>query len=269
MVEELQKKYLQECGEIKPREMVTDFIPNGVTVLYGAAGVGKTESLVKHLNKNKIKPLLIDFDGNEKLYVDGKCNLVGGSWFIQNSRKNYEKIIKDKQDATNSIDKIIMDFAKKSSTEYKDAIFEKYKRNNYKEFIQNKLGSLEEDDIEFFNDCMSVLSKKENIYEIFGVSDEVVIIDTYAYCIPHFEDNLNFHRFVNKLASGNKAVIVVSHETGERGSEPEVDPVFANHAQAKLRLRLSLTKTKNEESYLMVEKLRGYNGNRIVENWER
>ena len=57
---------------IKQKELyhLTDLIPNGKTILYGQSGVGKTYSILKHFNRNKIKPILLDFDNNPKYDFD-------------------------------------------------------------------------------------------------------------------------------------------------------------------------------------------------------
>lgn len=40
------------------------FRKNGINLVYGASGLGKTVSSVKAINSNGIKPILLDFDNN-------------------------------------------------------------------------------------------------------------------------------------------------------------------------------------------------------------
>ena len=51
------------------------FKKNGINLVYGASGIGKTVSTVKSLNEEGIVPILLDFDGNESPKENG-CDYI-------------------------------------------------------------------------------------------------------------------------------------------------------------------------------------------------
>ena len=86
------------------------FRKNGINLVYGASGLGKTVSSVKAINSNGIKPILLDFDNNmspEKnncyryviLQEKLKNNPSQALWYVQSSScyaNNYNLFLKIK-----------------------------------------------------------------------------------------------------------------------------------------------------------------------------
>jgi hypothetical protein len=59
------------------------FVKNGINLLYGPSGVGKTISTMKAINRDNIKPILIDFDNNlDPSIFDIEADVVDGSKFM-------------------------------------------------------------------------------------------------------------------------------------------------------------------------------------------
>jgi len=57
--------YKIDLSTLKPVEFISSvFVKNGINLLYGPSGTGKTYSTIKALNLDGIKPLLIDLDNN-------------------------------------------------------------------------------------------------------------------------------------------------------------------------------------------------------------
>lgn len=183
------------CGivEDKTNLMLTNLFPVGTSIVYGANSSGKTISTLKHLKRNNIKPIFIDFDNNHHIDRDS-CYAINGYKFIDGIKNN--------------------------------------------------------DEI---------------------VRDTVYIIDDYALCFKYLDNNLSiFKRLIKTIKEdNNSSVIIMSHETGERGAYSELDSVFHNHADGRFHLKRDITKTKGIENYLIVDKSRAYKGEAIIKDWER
>ena len=60
------------------------FRKNGINLVYGASGLGKTVSSVKAVNADGIKPILLDFDNNMSPENNGcEYNHINGGEFMK------------------------------------------------------------------------------------------------------------------------------------------------------------------------------------------
>jgi hypothetical protein len=263
----MQKKYIEKCGEIKTPDMITDIIPSGVTVMYGASGVGKTYSLVKHLNRNGIKPILIDFDNNSKVAEELDVEYADGYWQINMIRESIDRRLKAQEDARNELIKKMREFLTNVDRSNKEKKIENYLENGIDKF------KTDYPEAEWFNEYWhplrdaiannKILKSVESFYDF---ENQYVIIDTYAKSKSVFDED-EFVYFVNNLKSKNNNIAVIAHSTGERDKYVDMPEVFVNHADCRLKLHKDISKKVNDQ-YLIIEKLRGYKGEPIIKNWE-
>jgi len=96
------------------------------------------------------------------------------------------------------------------------------------------------------------------------VSDEIVIVDTWAMCNKDL---------IELLQNNNNTVIIIGHSLGlaTRRDLPDAPDEFVNHLAAKLFLSYEKPKGKNTEGHYNLEimKCRGYKGPRIIQDWMR
>ena len=70
------------------------FRKNGINLVYGASGLGKTVSSVKAINSNGIKPILLDFDNNMSPEKNNcKYTHINGADFMKNYLNDNSSII--------------------------------------------------------------------------------------------------------------------------------------------------------------------------------
>jgi len=133
------------------------------------------------------------------------------------------------------------------------------------------LASLNHIDGYLFWDNISTSNKDEVKQEL---SDKVFIIDTYAmadnYIKAKTDNKYSVTDLCSMLTSFGSTVIVIAHAIYYSGkdAEPDVDTIWSNHIGCKLHLHKDILKTKTN-IYLEVEKLRGYNGPDIINDWMR
>ena len=263
-INKLEDWYVKNYGEIKAPKRLTDIIPSGKTLFFGTSGIGKTYSLIKHLNRHNIKPLLLDFDNNCK--VDGlDFSLIGGVEYIKasalHSRDN--RILNAKHR--------LVDILFKDSTEMQMEYMPK------REYLVSSAGhnALEErvypkltkEQIDKYEDLLYGDDESGNIFHL---ENETIIIDTVAKALFSFDDFIEFEKFINKLLKQNNNVIVVAHTKRHLNTEvADIDEVFANHCDCQLQLIANETITKKKTVYLNVKKLRGYKGETMIKDWER
>jgi len=132
------------------------------------------------------------------------------------------------------------------------------------------------------------LFNKESINDLSNIlRNKVVVIDTYALAnnairAKKEEYNIDINYGVDNLCktlqSFEVTVIILAHTKYYAGKqqEPDCSFVFANHVACRLHL-VNIEKidsrTKDKQikrtSYLEIEKLRGYDGERIIKDWMR
>lgn len=70
------------------------FRKNGINLVYGASGLGKTVSSVKAINSNGIKPILLDFDNNMSPEKNNcEYTHINGADFMKNYLNDSSSII--------------------------------------------------------------------------------------------------------------------------------------------------------------------------------
>jgi len=167
------------------------FRENGINLIYGESGVGKTVSSVKALNKENLIPILLDFDDNDSPISQN----------IEFIHINGTKYIKNKSTATIP-------------------------------------------------------------------TNTIVIIDTWEM----FLANNGTIEDIKRIRNNNNTVIIVAHskDIATKRDIPDIDPKYSNHFASKLFLEYKPKTTKADESFnLIIKKLRGYKGSRIIKNWMR
>ncbi len=203
---------------IKEREIyhLADLIPNGKTILYGQSGVGKTFSILKHFNKNKIKPILLDFDNNPKYDFD-YYHLDG----VSVMKEFFAKYHRDKIDS----DCDLMD-------------------SNIPLII---------DTYAMLDKCLNSIPLKADL-----ASDELMSnIEMLDIFIERF------------MLYPDDAIIFIAHTKNSRtDTHPDIDDIFANNCDCKLRLVHDISKKINDV-YLIKEKSRLSSGDNIIWEWER
>jgi len=277
----LEKWYVEKHGELKAPERLTELFAKGKTLLYGASGAGKTYSAIKHLNRNKITPILIDFDNNYK--PDGiEFNYIGGKEFIDGFFHVPESAKREHRKEQNAE----IDLLNEKITDVTAKYFDKYKESESKRLGYSVDYVINDFQIratsEMFPELENIILELEYqisiiedvkvkpIENIFKIENEVLIIDTCAKALTHFKDFNGFEHFVNMLLKLGNDIVLIAH-TNLKGNDkvPDIDEVFANHCDCKLELNRDITKTKGEDVYLIVRKLRGNKGQHTIKNWER
>lgn len=250
------------------KDMITDLVDNGINLLYGESGVGKTYSMIKHLNQNNIKPILVDFDNNKKI-DDLDYYQIDGEFFVE----NYDELILNKmqrlkldqaiENIKSSIKSfysgkpIPSDFTKVTSCYDFDEL--------YYFAIRNKIY----DDIKLEN-LKAYKKEYDDLIKDQQIQNEVIIIDTYKMALFYFDDDMiKLKEFLDKLLSKRNTIILIAHTNGTVAGSIDMDLIFANHCDSKLKLARSQTKTKGADYTLFIEKLRGYKGKTVIENWMR
>ena len=290
----LENMTVEKFGDAFEPKMVTDLVPVGKTLIYGESGSGKTYGIIKHLNRHQIKPVLLDFDHNKR--VDNlDFYFVDGAFYLEKTAKVITDIKKEAVNlAYKSIKDRVIDILENAKSRLPNGDKRKiepygfFEKDNYKElkdmWNQDYLVNAAKDmgleyelegiytDIHIFNglidEIIEELSKsKPTSYHL---QNETVIIDTCANALKHFDTFAEFESFVNRLLRDENNVVLVAHSSSKGNRQtPDIDEVFANHVDCKLELNRDITKTKGEEIYLIVKKLRGYKGNHTIKNWER
>lgn len=281
----LEQLSTEKLGTTYEPKMLTDIIPKGKTVLYGDSGAGKTYSIIKHLNRHKIKPTLLDFDFNKKVddldfyFVDGKFYLkatLGNG----NHDKVREKqlLLKEKRDY---LEPLVIEAQRRMSVgmerkslnyndiDLKDFIQDCYFKNTIKD-IEDADQKINEYVYMFEEELKHRMESKGLDYDM-NLKDEVIIIDTAQKALANFKEFWKFENFINILTNNGNDVILITHSHVVRNKKvPDIDEVFCNHLDCKLQLNRDILKSKKEaEVYLIVEKLRGYNGEGLIKGWER
>lgn len=255
ILQALEKAYIKSTGGTKKLKTLTDVIPYGTTIFYGRSGAGKTYSIIKHLTKNKINPLMLDFDNNYKLDFD--YYHIDGKWFYEQIKK--AKALRDKP--FNDVLKFMKNNKKRVGGEviHDDKLYENYTRyeNEVLPFLSDELK-------EEYNSLFDAYATQEPPTK--KLRNKTIIIDTYAMALQVLKNG--FNELIKHLKEQDCNIIIISHETGERGKDTEVDEIFANHADGRLRLHRDITKTK-QDTYLVIEKKRGHQGDNILFDWER
>lgn len=270
--QELEQWYIEKTGSLKEVKTLTDLIAKGKTLIYGASGAGKTYSTIRHLNRSNITPLLIDFDNNCK--IDNlEFNFVGGAELLKELRNNSKQEVK--------VDQTLVDKLKEEREQIlKNKLQELHDDDRYTG-TDNMAGFMIDEairnDKKFDKDIVNIEMKineaksgkrSEKVY--MWPRSQVVIIDTCAKALIHFSEFSKFEIFINMLLQFGNDVILIAHSHNQGNKQvPDLDEVFSNHCDCKLKLTRDITKTKGEEVYLTVEKLRGYKGETIIKNWER
>jgi len=282
-------KQLQEMqeqkGNINNIELLTDVIAKGTTIFYGNSGAGKTYSVLKHLNRFKIKPLLVDFDNNPRLTNFDYYHFDGALFFDNfNVSGNVEKIddIKKIKAIHSKLDALLAIMYKEYPIPdvggfINRAVTIKDKHNiligKYAKNI-----NFEEDHIFYIKTLTEKIDKiiivenniEENNYLDEDLENETIIIDTYQQALKYVNGIDNLIEIVNKLLRLNNNVIIIAHTTGERDKYLDMNMHFANNCDCKLKLNRDITKTKEPETYLTIEKLRtGGEYETMIKNWER
>ena len=192
---------MKNIHEYKKKEhqkmMLTPLIEESkITLLHGESGSGKTMFAIKHLNKNNIIPLLIDFDDNE----DDELKELGLK-------------------------------------------------------AENIDGEM------FADDLMNKHSDKKIL------KDLVLIIDTWTlFCRYIGKEEIDAISILHKLSEEHSAtIIILSHTVAFSGKEdkPDMDNNVYRHIKSRLYIRRTTLKSSIEYD-LIIEKLRGYNGTKLL-----
>ena len=280
----LENLTIKKFGSIELSEPLTDVIPKGVTIVYGASGSGKTYSVIKNLNRYNIEPLLIDFDNNTKL-DNLSFALVDGKYFVNGFRQSVKKVVKNSLliEAEEKLANFINTESKKIYTRMGDTnresndvhcwedVAKDFTKYMHDALCDKEYDILENDVYQYSGIYKPTIDTSSN----FIFKDEIVIIDTYVKAVDTFEDDEKirnyerFEMFVNQL-SKNNSVIIVCHSKRFLNTEvADCREEFVNHCNGRLHLNKSSTRTKNTEYWMVIEKHRGYKGNDIIKNWER
>lgn len=253
--QELLKIQSKLIGDIKPNRFITPLIPKGTTILYGRSGCGKTYSLLKHLQSNKIKPYLLAFDDNPALDFDYVH--FNGAFFVENYKDNeYTRKLRE-------VDK----YLEKRIKQFDFSEYEEDKMQCLRYAVNGNYETNEKDKEVANIDLEDLINKAYNIDD--PITNEVIIIDTYAKALEYFGNVEALRSFTDDLLSNGNDIIIIAHTTGERDKDLDMDSFYANHCDGRLKLHRDITKTKGAETYLFIEKLRGYFGDNIILEWER
>ena len=123
----------------------------------------------------------------------------------------------------------------------------------------------------FLNQYLNNDLREELIKQL---SDKVFVIYTYAmannYISVSSGKKYDVHSLCTFLLEAGSTVIVTAHTVYYSGkdAQPDVDNVWSNHIGCKLHLHKDILKTKTNY-YLEVEKLRGYTGSDVINDWMR
>lgn len=252
------------------KDMVTDVIDSGITIVYGEAGVGKTISTIKNLNRYDINPLMLDFDRNTRDISGVEVRKVDGRFFIENFEAQINKSDFDKLEERmiSKFNSVIEEHTNKD-LQYGAITFKRLKNSTIDSYDYiKKHHLLSEEHLKQAEKI--ILNEDDSKSKEEHIENEIILIDTYATAMYHFDNDITkFSEFVKKLEKRNNNIILIAHSHGERGREVDVERVFANACDAKLRLERSQTRTKETTYTLFIEKLRGDMGKDKIENWER
>lgn len=270
---------LKTHGNTYQLEMITDIIPKGKTLLYGDSGVGKTHSIIKHLNRHKKKPVLLDFDFNKKV-DDLDAYFVDGVFYLNAIRGNGNvELIKERRLLNIEKREYLEPRIKEAQSRMADLYT--YKSHTYEQvdkafiadsYFANKYGDDEKviDYMYHFEDELKHRMELKGLNYDMNLKDQIIIIDTSVRAVSHFADFARFEAFINRLLRDGNDVILISHSHINGNKKvPDIDEIFANHVDCRLRLNKDILKTKATDVYLVVEKLRGYKGADIIKGWER
>ena len=271
--------------DLNARPMITDVFPSGTTVLYGRPGSGKTQSTIKNLNRFGKKPYLVDFDNNN--FLKGEFSHLNGYKFIDlikpmkkqtqktllNNNYKHPKVIWLFDRFLMRADKIVT----RNNDNQTPNPLEGFKANQVHEAINCFYKEVAKDatEAEMINLKSDMIETVEEIKDTTPVetlpSGNIFIIDTYVQCMNYLKNDFQEFKSICELIVNEckNDLIIIDHEYVDKPDSYTVDEKFINHCEGKLRLKHDITKTKGEEVHLFVQKVRGFNGNPLIKNWER
>lgn len=176
------------------KSMLTPFVEeNKVLLVHGESGVGKTIFIIKHLNDNNIKPLLLDLDDNEEeelAALNCNCDMIDG---------------------------------------------------------------------------YSLIGQDSTAEELAALKGKVLIIDTWYKFHTEAGSEAKAYKDIEKMTALGITVIVLAHTIPYSGKEdkPEMADEIYRHIKGRLYIRKTTLKTM-VEYHLLVEKIRGYKGDKLV-----
>ena len=276
------KNCFTKCLEVeKEYKFLTDIIPfNKRTILYGKRGCGKTGSIIKHLNRHNIEPLLINFDGqqgfpfkldyqilngidfyaefaNDNLHRDGMLHENESSEFLSAKFELNEYL----QDINDRIRVHNMDEDNEQREMFEGTYLDYEESKSYSYLSQKQ--KREWDDL--MDDYHAYKPKKAK-RDLFTFKDEVVIFDSYQMCMQYLVDLDKFKDMVQFIINDGGTVIIIAH-SDDSNSVLQLDKTYADNSDCVLQLNFDMNKTKRDV-YLNIEKIRNYYGKRKIENWE-
>jgi DNA repair ATPase RecN len=268
-IKTLTKQYQEQNGIPKTAKLLTDVIPKGKSIITGASGVGKTYSLIKHLNRFNIKPVLIDFDNNG-LIDSLDYHFIDGYWLKKHLRNKVKDIKIEIKDLETQSKNYMLELF---NTKYYKLLSEDDRKTiNVDEFVTAKMTEDEEDVLNNFDSKLFNLNldMEEIVKNEIIIENETIIIDTYAKAVNEFGGADTLFRYIDRLIENGCDVVIVSH-TKKSGNKDitDVEEIYANHCDGRVHLYTNTTKTKGTETYLIIEKLRGYKGNMMIKEWMR
>lgn len=203
LLKDRMKDCLMSEEDYKPVELIGGvFRKQGVNLVYGESGLGKTICSIKALNEEGITPILVDFDSNDKPEANS-C--------LYHHVHGYRAV------------------DKKESLELPEEV--------------------------------------------------VIIIDTWILVsgyIGNEEETMQWIEFLQN--DGKNTIILIAHnkDIATKKDIPDMDERIVNHLSSKLYLHWTEGKKATSKFPaiparidLSVKKLRGYKGNRTIENWMR
>ncbi len=278
------KECFKKCLEAeKDYKFLTDLIPlNKRTILYGKRGCGKTGSIIKHLNRHKVTPLLVNYDGQQAFNFKVDYHILNGVDFYDEFEKDnlhrmnmlYEnenqEFIDVKQSMVDFIDEINSRIEKHNKNEnntsdQRDIFFDGIL--DYEESITySYLGKVQKDEWENLMLDYRGYSPEKVKRELMSFKDETIVIDSYQMCIKHLVELDKLKDMVQFIINDGGTVIIIAH-SDDSSSVLQFDKTYADNSDCVLQLNFDMNKTRRDV-YLNVEKIRNYYGKRKIENWE-
>lgn len=252
-------------------EYITPLIAKGKKhILYGEAGSGKTVSIIKHLNRHNIKPNVLDFDDNPPNF--GKYELYDGvkcfNAYLNKQTNESQKEAKKLKDSRKTFNDVIFEHNGGSSLREESTPSNWLKAHGsiMQDKLKNKLGESLSDKImcalsKVAQDCdnIEMRMKESSLIQFQGV----VIVDTFGIAQYKYGDKV--YKVFKKIISDGATLIIIAHTT--EGGNLDMERVFSNNCNVVMRLNWDLSKNVDDR-YLLVEKIRGYNGERKLLEWE-